>query len=372
MTPTLLVLNAGSSSVKFRLFAADDLACLARGQVAHLGDRPELSITGSEGERLITLPLDHATTHEEAITRLVDWVHGEERRWQIRAVAHRVVHGGTDYSSPVIVGDADRARLETLIPLAPLHQPHNLAALDICRQCLPELPQIACFDTAFHAGHSALFHEFALPRELLDQGVRRYGFHGLSYEWIAGVLEREHPALHAGRVVVAHLGGGASLCGMQGGRSIDTTMGMTALDGLPMGTRCGALDAGVILYLEQTLKLNADEVARLLYHQSGLLGLSGLSAEVETLLASSEPRAAFAIDYFALKVAQYTAQMMVSLGGLDALVFTGGIGEHAAPVRQAVLGHLEGLLSVPVLVIPTDEERMMAQHAQQLLQEAGA
>ncbi|CAH1660141.1 Acetate kinase [Hyphomicrobiales bacterium] len=367
MIDTILVLNAGSSSLKFQVFRSDDLSVLARGKAVRLGE-PEPAMDGSlaDGAReRIALP--QACDHDTALSAVLGFVDRNDDGWRMRAVAHRIVHGGERYADPVIVTPEVFAALEALAPLAPLHQPHNLAAVAAAGRLMGNIPNIACFDTAFHAGHDALTHNFALEQGLRDKGIRRYGFHGLSYQWLEMVLAEQHPALHAGRVVAAHLGNGASLCAIRGGRSIDTTMGMTALDGLPMGTRCGALDVGAVLYMFQSLGMNAEEVSNALYERSGLLGLSGLSNDVETLLNSSDPRARFALDFFALKVAQFSAAMAAAMGGIDGLVFTGGIGEHAAPVRTAILDRLGFLGDFKVLVIPANEERVMAVQAKALI-----
>lgn len=260
------------------------------------------------------------------------------------------------------------AELEALCTLAPLHQPYNLAGIAASARLAPGAYDVACFDTAFHAGHDPVVHSFALPAAMREAGVRRYGFHGISYEWIARVLAEQRPALAQGRVIAAHLGNGASLCAMRGGVSIDTTMGMTALDGLPMGSRSGALDAGAVTYMMRRFGLDADHVDRMLYEDSGLKGLSGLTNDVAALAASADPRAAFALEYFCHRTAQFSAAMAVSLGGVDGIVFTGGIGENAAPLRARILEHLAFLGPVESLVIPADEERMMAIHARDLLE----
>jgi acetate kinase len=364
---TLLVVNAGSSSLKFSVYAGEEQGCLAEGEVDRIGLAPRFEACAT-GASPVAFDLPPAASHAEAFAAVLRWLRESDSIDEVGAVAHRVVHGGSEFHEPVVVTTPILAALEALIPLAPLHQPHNLALLEAASRALPGVPQIACFDTAFHAGHDALMQEFALPREWADRGVRRYGFHGLSYEWISEQLRIDHPRLHAGRVVVAHLGNGASLCALLAGRSVDTTMGMTALDGLPMGTRCGAIDAGAVLFLQAQCGMSVEDVQRLLYRESGLLGLSGESSDMRCLLESESARAGFAIDYYALKVAQYSMMMAVSMGGLDAIVFTAGIGTHADEVRQKVMHHLAPLANVPVLVIPTDEERMMARHAQRLLE----
>ena len=357
MIGTILVINAGSSSVKFSLFEnKPDLKLLSSGKVADIGGAPFFSA----GNDKRTLPAK--STHEDALRFILGWI--EERKHGVVAIAaHRVVHGGTFFREPVRITAEILEKLRGLNSLAPLHQPHNLAAIDILRKLKPDLTQIACFDTAFHAGHDLLFSLYALPRELTDKGIRRYGFHGLSYEWIAHVLSRDHPVLARGRVIVAHLGNGASLCAMKNGTSVDTTMGMTALEGLPMGTRCGNLDPGALIYMLRELGLSVDEAENILYNESGLKGISGFSNDVKELLKSQDPKAAFALDYFSLRTAQFMGMMAVALGGVDGIVFTGGIGENAGPVRENILGRLAFMKPYDVHVIPANEERIMAMHA---------
>lgn len=371
MIDTILVLNAGSSSLKFQVFCSADLSVLARGKAVRLGEPEPVMDASLAGGTRESIALPQACDHDTALSAVLAFVDRHDDGWRMKAVVHRIVHGGENYADPIMVTPEVLAALEALSPLAPLHQPHNLAAVTAARRLMGDVPNIACFDTAFHARHDALTHNFALEQRLRDKGIRRYGFHGLSYQWLEMVLAEQHPDLHAGRVVAAHLGNGASLCAMQGGRSIDTTMGMTALDGLPMGTRCGALDAGAVLYMFQSLGMSAEEVSAALYERSGLLGLSGLSNDVETLLNSDDPRARFALDYFALKVTQFSAAMAAAMGGIDALVFTGGIGEHAAPVRQAIAGRLRFLGQFDILVVPANEERVMATQARALLDRKG-
>lgn len=366
MIDTLLVLNTGSSSLKFQIFEDRDLRVLMSGKVTGIGDTPEMSAKLPDGQGMKTsLPAN--TDHDSALRAVMDLIAGHDHAWHTAAVVHRVVHGGLDFLEPVIVTPEVIRRLEALIPLAPLHQPHNLAGIAASARLASGAPDIACFDTAFHAGHDELTSSFALPRDIRDKGVRRYGFHGLSYEWISQVLSSDHPDLHTGRVVVGHLGNGASLCALKGGKSVDTTMSMTALDGIPMGTRSGSIDPGAVLYMLHDLDLGTEMVQDILYERSGLKGLSGITNDVEALLRSDDPQAAFALDYFTLKTAQHAAMMAVSMGGIDAFVFTGGIGEHAAPVRQAILERLRFLGDFRTLVIPTNEERVMAVHAKRLL-----
>jgi acetate kinase len=366
-TNTLLVLNTGSSSIKFQIFDCHSLDVLLYGKVTGIGGMALLSShrTGQPAEAEASID---GNEHKAALRAVIALIDHHGGGWKIVAAVHRIVHGGADFVEPVIVTPAILAELQTLVPLAPLHQPHNIAGIVAACEFAEGAPNIACFDTAFHAGHDELIRNFAISQELRDRGIRRYGFHGISYEWIARQLAEQHPVLHAGRVVVAHLGNGGSLCALKGGRSVDTTMSMTALDGLPMGTRSGAIDPGAIIFMLRELGYDANRLERELYEQSGLKGLSGISNDVQTLLASNDPRTAFALAYFALKTAQFVAKMAVSMGGIDALVFTGGIGEHAAPVRDAVVRHLAFLGEFPVLVIATNEERMMALHAKRLLQ----
>lgn len=359
---SLLVLNTGSSSVKFRLFALDgSLPLLAGGKVTDIGGVPSFKAGNEVSGAKKTDSLPASTHHEGALDVILAWLEREGLTMDVEAIAHRIVHGGSRYGAPVLLDDAAMAYLRSLRALAPLHQPHNLAGVDILAHKLSGVPQYGCFDTAFHAGHDPLFDSFALPENIRGKDVRRYGFHGLSYDWIAHSLKHDLPHLLDKRVVVAHLGNGASLCAMKGGKSIDTTMGMTALDGLPMGTRCGALDAGVLIYMIRDLGLEVDEAERVLYEESGLKGLSGLTNDVKTLSESHDGRADFALDYFVLKTAQHIAAMAVSLGGMDALVFTGGIGENAPEIREKILKRLAFLSPSETHVIAANEERSMAQ-----------
>jgi acetate kinase len=363
----LLTLNAGSSSIRFALFDGTGTRRVAGGQVERVGTGGARLLTGGEVRPLGAV--DHAGALDAILAALPE---GE-----IVAVGHRIVHGGVRHAGPAVIDAPLREELQALIPLAPLHQPHNLAAVDAATARFPKAVQVACFDTAFHRGHPFVNDTFALPRRFYAEGVRRYGFHGLSYDYISGCLARDHPALHAGRVVVAHLGNGASMCAIRGGRSIGSTMGFTALDGLPMGTRSGQIDPGVLLYLLDQ-GWDAAGLTRLLYHESGLRGLSGISGDMRDLLNSTAPEAAEAIDYYVFRIRRELGAMAAVLGGLDALVFCGGIGENAAPIREAVLEGMDWLgLSVDrkangrnatdigggrvrVLVIPTDEEAVIA------------
>jgi acetate kinase len=384
VSDVILVLNAGSSSLKFAVFESgpggrlDSRLC--RGQVEAIGGAARISIedeaNGSGPGQQVEAP-DHARALEAVI------LHLEERfaDMHFSAAGHRVVHGGRHHAEPVLIDAGIVAELEALVPLAPLHQPHNLAGVQALAQLDPELPQVACFDTAFHQSQPDVAKRFALPRALTDDGVIRYGFHGLSYEYVASVLP-EHAGRMPRRVVVAHLGQGASMAALRDGRSVATTMGFTALDGLPMGRRSGALDPGVILYLMQERQMDVDAVTDLLYHRSGLLGVSGISSDMRTLLASDEPGANEAIELFAYRIGRELGSLAAALGGLDALVLTAGIGEHAAPVRAMVCAQAAWLgvvldtaanqaggprissaeSRVGVWVIPTDEELMIARH----------
>lgn len=387
----ILVLNAGSSSIKFELFDVVDGAPESRldGQMEGIGASPRLIARDAGGTVLAEQRwtaaevADHATALERIGRELAPAL--AERR--IIAVGHRVVHGGPDLVAPMLVDDAVMERLRALAPLAPLHQPHNLAGIAAARAALSGVPQVACFDTAFHRSHAWEADTFALPPEFYDRGIRRYGFHGLSYEYIAAMLAAEEPELAAGRVVVAHLGNGASLCAMREGRSVDSTMGFTALDGVPMGTRSGQIDPGVLLHLMMTEGMAPEAVQALLYGNAGLKGMSGISQDVRDLEASDNPRAARALSHFAWRVRREIGALAAALGGIDALVFTAGIGENARSLRARIcegLGFLGIALdearnaangreistpdaAVRVLVLATDEELMIARHTLDLL-----
>ena len=358
----VLVLNVGSSSVKFRVLSADpDLSVLAEGRVTGIGSRPAFAVTGQPLQ-----PLEDPLDLDGAIGQVLAHVR-QQSGWRLVAAGHRIVHGGEDFCTPVVLDGDSLARLERYIPLAPLHQRHNLAAVRALARSYPELTQVGCFDTAFHAGHDAVTACYALPASLRESGIRRYGFHGLSYEWIARVLDSQSGGIPE-RVVVAHLGSGASLCALRAGRSVDTTMGMTALEGLPMGTRCGAIDPGAVLYMLQSLEIDSSEVLRLLHDESGLKGLSGGIADMADLLVSDRESARLAVDYFVLRTAQKIGEMVVSLGGMDTLVFTGGIGENAPVIRERIQQRLGFLPPFEVQLIPADEERMIALHTLNLLE----
>jgi acetate kinase len=364
MIETILILNAGSSSVKFQLFGVTGgLPRLATGSVTSIGTSPVLVAERDGTDSKIKVDLPAEETQKRAVRRILDWVDSLNTGWKITVVAHRFVAGGSEFFKPTIINSEVFHKLKTFIPLAPLHQQHHLAAVGVITRNMPFIPQIACFDTAFHAHHEEKFASFAIPQAITDKGVRRYGAHGLSYAWSAQVLKEKYPDLAAGRVVVAHLGNGSSLCAIKDGKGIDTTMGMTVLDGLPMGTRCGTIDAGVIFFMVRELGMTLAEVETMLYTKSGLKGMSGISNDVKVLLESDSPRAKYALDYFTTYTAKAIAGMAVSLGGIDGLVFTGGIGEHAEPVRKAILDNL-AFLNIPrVLIIPANEERYMAEQA---------
>lgn len=380
----VLVINAGSSSLKFalyRVWPGPGFEPLQRGMIEEIGGAARLRIDlAATGEPIA------ARDHAEAMQLLLDRLSPRLAELNLVAAGHRVVHGGVEHAAPVRVNDDVLARLERLIPIDPLHQPHNLAGIRALLRARPGLPQIACFDTAFHRSMPEVAQRFALPAELHEAGVRRYGFHGLSYEYIASVLPDYLGPLADGRVIVAHLGNGASLCAMQGRRSVDTTMSFTPLDGLAMGTRCGAIDPAIPLYLMREQGMTVEAVSDLLHKRSGLLGLSGLSSDMRQLLASDRPEAGLAVEHFVYRVAQGIGALSMSLGGLDALVFTAGIGEHAAPVRARICARCAWLglefdeaanaahgprISaaqgrVSAWVIPTDEEQVIARQAHAL------
>jgi len=387
MNDLILTLNAGSSSVKFALYEIVDDAPAVRvkGQVEGIGTAPHFVAKDPSGKLLAesyweAVPAGQG--HARAFKQIWNWLADAAQGQAILAVGHRVGHGGETYAEPVLVDAQVLQVLTGLIPLVPLHQPNNLAAIRAVATDHPELPQVACFDTGFHRGRARVTEQLGLPRALLDRGVKRYGFHGLSYEYIAGRLRELAPEVADGRVVVAHLGSGASMTALIGGRSVDTTMSFSALDGLPMGTRCGVLDAGVILFLMREDGLGVAELEDLLYKRSGLLGLSGVSNDLRDLHASDDPRAAEAIDYFCYRIGQTLGALCASIGGLDALVFTAGVGENDAVVRARVCRDAAWLgirldeaaneaqgprISPPgaipsVWVIPTDEEAMIARH----------
>ena len=405
MTQRLLVINSGSSSVKFAAYDAvepgSSLARIANGRIEGIGNAPRLQVWGQDGavlqDRAISVSADpDLSPHEEAFKQLFDWLGQHTAGHTLGAVGHRVVHGGERFARPVLITPDILSQLDTYTPLAPLHQPHNLSAIRAIAGLLPDLPQIACFDTEFHTTQPWVAQACALPRHITQAGVKRYGFHGVSYEYIASVLpDFLGTAAANGRVVVAHLGNGASLCAMQDRRSMASTMGFTALDGLMMGTRCGSLDPGVVMYLMSALGMNIQAVEKLLYEQSGLLGVSGISGDMRTVEASQTLEARQAIDLYVYRVAQQLGSLAASLGGLDALVFTAGIGENSASLRQRVCQDAAWLgvaldvdaneapasgarcisaagSRVAVWVIPTNEELMIARHTQAVLLGRGA
>jgi acetate kinase len=384
--PTLLVLNAGSSSLKFQLFAAEGLGRRLRGQIDGIGAHPRLRATDGQGAVLAAEDLRDLPDLPAAFELLRGWLAGRSLG-RPAAIGHRVVHGGPDHAAPVRVDAEVLERLSALIPLAPLHQPNNLAPIARALATDPDLPQVACFDTAFHRGHPEVADWYALPPRFHAAGIRRYGFHGLSYEYVAERLREVAPDIAGGRVIVAHLGAGASMCALHDGRSVESTMGFTALDGLPMATRPGQLDPGVVLHMLEGMGMSAGEATHLLYHEAGLKGLSGLSGDMRDLLGSDTPAARFAIDLFVHRCALQAGALAAALGGLDAFVFTAGIGENAAEVRARIAERLAWLgaeldpaanaapslrISTPasrvaLLVVPTDEERMIARHTRALL-----
>jgi acetate kinase len=398
VSDAIIVLNAGSSSIKFSLFEGHERpshqSLICDGEFDGIGHRIHFVATDNAGTTLADEYLSEGTTHEDALAALLSWLERQFRDYRMVAAGHRVVHGGSLYTAPVLIDASVIEELRRLVPLAPLHQPHNLAAIASLSKLHPNLTQIACFDTAFHHTQSEVAAAFALPRSITAQGIRRYGFHGLSYEYIASVLpDVLGPIAADGRVVVAHLGGGASMCAMNRRKSVATTMGFTALDGLPMGSRCGSLDPGVVLYLIQQNGMTAQAVSDLLYHSSGLQGVSGISDDMRTLLASDDPHAAEAVALFVYRICRELGSLAAALGGLDALVFTAGIGEHAPEIRRRVCKQAAWLgielddaanaasaariatagSKTSAWVIPTNEDLMIARHSWRLTQEhAGA
>ena len=386
--PLIGVINAGSSSLKFSFYEGERR--ILTGQVDGIGARPSASAIGPNGEAVAPpeLGTKPSAVPSEVLPTILPWARERLGDRRLAALGHRVVHGGLRYSRPARVTSELLAELEALVPLAPLHEPYNLSPIKLVMSLNADLPQVACFDTAFHRTAPEVDQAFALPYSFYEEGIRRYGFHGLSYEYIASVLPERAPEIANGRVVVAHLGNGCSACAMRNRVSIATTMGFTALDGLPMGTRCGELDAGVVLYLIQQKGMSPDSVVDLLYKRSGMLGLSGISSDFRELLASDHPRARFAVEVFCNRVARHIASLAAALGGLDGVVFTAGVGENAAPVRRAIcracswLGlaldeaanreHKERISTpdsrVGAYVIKTDENLMIARHARALVE----
>jgi acetate kinase len=389
MTGCVAVLNAGSSSIKFALCEASESAdILFRGQIEGIGVAPHMKVRDAHGDTIVDRSwqadrFDHDAATREILATAIAIIAGRP----VLGIGHRIVHGGLEYSAPVRMDLDVLASLSELIPLAPLHQPHNLAPIRTILDAAPQIPQVACFDTAFHRNQPHVAQSFALPRHLTEAGIRRYGFHGLSYEYLVSQLRRSWPQLASARVILAHLGNGASLCAITDGRSVASTMGFTAVDGLMMGTRCGTLDVGVILYLMQEYQMDASAIEDLVYRKSGLLGVSGVSSDMRTLRESSEPAAKEAIGLFVYRIIREIGSLTAALGGIDALVFSGGIGENDAATRaEVVLGSgWTGVVldpdrnesggawisadssSIPVLVIPTNEERLIAHHTVSLL-----
>jgi acetate kinase len=382
----ILVVNAGSSSLKFQVFAVgdgSDLDCLVKGQMDGIGTRPRLRAAGPDKKALVdqSYPAEKVPDLPAATQETGDWLR-KTQKVNLIAVGHRVVHGGPEFSRPVRLTPDVVAHLERYVSLAPLHQPNNLAPIRSLMERRPELPQVACFDTAFHRDHGALADHFAIPEKFYEEGVRRYGFHGLSYEYIADRMRQTAPEAAKGRVIVAHLGSGASMCALANGRSIESTFGFTALDGLPMGTRPGQIDPGVVLYLIAEKGMSAAAVQDLFYKESGLKGLSGVSNDVRELEESSDPKAAFALEYFVYRAGLFAGMLAAALGGVDSFVFTAGIGENSPTMRARIAERLSWLgvtldpgankasaqvisrkdSRVTVYVIPTNEELMIARH----------
>ena len=390
MTRQIGVINAGSSSIKFAIINDDpEQSLLFRGQMEKIGVGPSLTVEGPAGEKLIEKEWGAKEINHHSGTRIIlesciTLLGGET----IEGIGHRVVHGGTEFAAPTVVTKEVVASLKALCPLAPLHQPHNLTPIESIMAEAPHMPQVACFDTAFHQSQQHLAQNFALPRELTEAGVKRYGFHGLSYEYVSGKLREVAPDQADGRIIVAHLGNGASLCAMHHGRSVATTMGFTAVEGLVMGTRCGSIDPGVLIYLMDERGMDARALEDLIYKKSGLLGVSGLSSDMRTLRGSDDPRAREAIDLFIYRIVREIGSLSAALGGLDGIVFTGGIGQRDTKTRKEVIdgcgwlgaaideqlnaagqGRIDATTSrIPVWVLPTDEERVIARHTAALLE----
>ena len=392
MIDAILVLNAGSSSIKFALYPAAqaDETALVSGKIENISGNPDFMAHDAKGNSLAEDGLEalkKGASHETFVGQLLEWLSHHHRGMKIAAVGHRVVHGGRLFGGPAIITEEVLVRLQELGSLAPLHQPHNLSAIRAVAAWAPDLLQVACFDTSFHRTLSRLAQLFALPRKLSDDGIIKYGFHGLSYEYIAGVLPKHLGAHASGRVVIAHLGNGASMCAMKNRRSVATTMGFTALDGLMMGRRCGTLDAGVVLHLIQNMQMAPQDVLHILYQEAGLLGVSGISNNMHVLQESNDPNAQEAIDLFCYRAACELCALIVPLEGLDAIVFTAGIGENSSIVRQKICARLGWIgveidetankenatrinapaSNVDVMVIPTDEEAVIARSVQNLI-----
>ncbi len=397
MGEMILVLNAGSSSVKFALFEAGaEPQLVFRGGVSGIGSDARLKVKKPNKSVILERDLEENSTRSpsDGLAVIIKTIDELAPGANVTAVGHRIVHGGVEFDRPVLLDNKVLKKLETLTPFAPLHQPHNLAGVEAAKKAFPKAPQVGCFDTAFHRSHPWVNDTFALPRKFFDQGVRRFGFHGTSYEYISGKLDEIAPHYQDGNVVVAHLGNGASMCAIRDGQSVGSTMGFSALDGLPMGTRCGQLDPGVVLYMmdqmNMNMNMNAAEIEHMLYCESGLKGLSGLSNDMRVLLASDAPEAAQAIDYFIFRIRREIGAMAAVLGGLDAVVFTGGVGENAAPIRERICDDMDWLgleleetrnrknaeiissdrSRVRLFVLPTNEELMIARHVVGLFDKA--
>jgi acetate kinase len=398
MPNAILVLNAGSSSLKFSVFQAErgDQRLLAHGQIEGIGSTPRFVLRGSANETLEDQTLtadadadadaDASLDHEQALALVLEKYKARFSGYRLVAAGHRVVHGGVKFTQPVAITPDVLAEIESLVPLAPLHQPHNIAAIRAAMRTMPSLPQVACFDTSFHRTQPEIAQLFGLPRRFTNDGLRRYGFHGLSYEYIASVLPGIDARAASGRTIVAHLGNGASLCALKEGKSVATTMSFTPVDGLVMGTRVGSLDPAAMLYLMTQYGMDAHALEKLIYHDSGLLGVSGVSSDMRVLLSSNDPHAAEAIELFVYRIAREIGSLAAALGGLDALVFTAGIGENAAPIRAKVCRAAQWLGAnldesandrggpkishdgdVAVWVIPTNEELIIVEHTKRVL-----
>jgi len=383
--PLIGVINAGSSSLKFSVYEGETR--LLSGQADGLGTRPSIAITDASGSPIAPPDLGQPATPSDVLPVILPWLQERLKPRSLAALGHRVVHGGVHHARPAHVTPELLGELDALVPLAPLHEPHNLAPIRMAAALDPNLPQVACFDTAFHRTMPEVGQAFGLPYSLYDEGIRRYGFHGLSYEYIVSVLPLHAPEIADRKVVILHLGNGCSACGVNERKSVATTMGFTALDGLPMGTRCGAIDPGILLHLLQQRGMSPDALADLLYRRSGMLGLSGVSSDFRELLGSSEPRARFALDFFYYNVGRQIASLAAALGGLDGIVFTAGVGENAAVVRSAICDACGWLgvdldenanrthqvrisrpaSRVATLVIKTDENLMIARHTSALI-----
>jgi acetate kinase len=396
MSDTVLCLNTGSSSIKFELFEVmprDELQLAFRGQFEGIGIRPHLTAKRGSDVQLTdrTYTAQEVPNVAAAIPKLTEWLREHLKGKMPIVIGHRLVFGGTRYSAPVLIDDDCLRYLRSVVPLMPLHLPSELAPVELVRERLPGMRQVAVFDTGFHRGHDELMQRLPIPESLHREGVLSYGFHGISYEFVAGRLKEIDPSLANGRVVVAHLGNGCSMCALVGGRSVEASWGFSALDGLPMGTRPGRLDPGVVLYLLQIKRMSVEQVQDLLYHECGLKGLSGVSSDVRELLASDDPRARLALEFFSLRCARMVAELATVMGGIDGLVFTAGVGEHAAPIRTRIASRLSWLgvaidaeantrhgprissssSAVACYVIPTNEELMIARHALAVVRRSG-